>query len=171
MSATAANYVGHVRWASADSREGLRWRDATIGSILKGKKDLRTRLAEWPERLRIHETDIHRLVALASNLGDTECGVLALGSDHLLLQMADEAMPLEIDVAADEVGRLPEGRHSGVWIEDDETRVNLRSRKHRPQGSLRQGPATAVMAETTDFALIVACHCRQLKWAAKFSQG
>ena len=136
--ATAANYVAHVRWACKEFKKGTGWNDPTIGSLLKAmrKVDLRTRLAFLPERLRIAEVDIHRLITFAWERGDGEFGVLALWSYHFLFRVADEGIPLEMGSPCEAAGRLPEGRHSSVWSDELEITVRLKSRKHRPQGSL-----------------------------------
>ena len=113
---TAAIHLSHVRWTCAEYRKDMSWSNSSIGSLLKGmqKKDLRTRLAEMPENLRVKEEDVHRLVLLAWDLGDSEFGILALWAYHFLFSVADEAVPLPFGTPADAVG-LPDGRHSGIW--------------------------------------------------------
>ena len=50
--------------------------------------------------------------------------------------MQSESLPLLAGVP-DDATSLPSGRHSGVWVDRDDTLcLRLQQRKHRPQGSL-----------------------------------
>ena len=69
---------------------------------------------------------------LARDLGDSECGVLALRAYHFLFKMADEALPLSFGTPSDARNRLPECRHSGTWVHNNDIQVRLRSRNTGP---------------------------------------
>ena len=95
---TAGNYVSHVRWACREYRKGLDWSDVSVASLLKSlrKRDLRTRLQELPERLKIAEEDMHRVILLAWECGDASFGCLACLSYAFLLRVVSEALPMEV---------------------------------------------------------------------------
>jgi hypothetical protein len=86
--------------------------------------------------MRIAEEDIHRLILLAWECGDSSFGCLACLSYHFLLRVANEALPMEAGSLSDAVAKLPEQRHSALWTDGSSVHLKLRTRKHRPQGSL-----------------------------------
>ena len=135
---TAANYVSHLRWACREHRKGLGWSDEQVSSLLRclTKRDIRTRLQMLPDKLKIAEEDVHRLIVLAWECGDSLFGCLACLSYHFLLRVASEALPMEVGSLSDAVTRLPEERHSALWSDGTCVHLKLRTRKHRPQGSL-----------------------------------
>jgi hypothetical protein len=135
---TASNYLAHVRWACKAYNKGTDWSNSQVTMVLRGlrKMDLRTRLSQIPEKMRLEENDVLRLICLASNLGDNEFSVLACWSYHFLLRVQSEALGLEAGNPADAQTRLPSDRHSAVWVQDDQLFMKLRKRKHRPAGSL-----------------------------------
>ena len=94
------------------------------------------RIQDLPERLRVTERDIRRLIVLAWNSGDSSFGCLACLAYEFLLRVANEAVPLECGTPLEAVAKLPEDRHSGLWLDGESVCLKLRSRKHRPQGSL-----------------------------------
>ena len=57
---------------------------------------------------------------LAWDLDDSEFRVLALRAYHFLFKVADEARPLRFETPSDAESRLPECRHSGIWVHDNE---------------------------------------------------
>jgi len=135
---TAANYVSYLRWACREHRKGLGWSDEQVSSLLRclTKRDIRTRLQMLPDKLKIAEEDIHRLIVLAWECDDSVFGCLACLSYHFLLRVASEALPMEIGSLSDAVTRLPEERHSALWSDGTCVHLKLRTRKHGPQGSL-----------------------------------
>ena len=100
------------------------------------KIDLRTRIAEMPEGVRYAENEINRLILLAYELGDPEFGVMSTLAYHYLFRVPSECLPLEMGTAAEAVDKLPESRHSSVYIANGRLHVRLKERKNRPQGSL-----------------------------------
>ena len=101
------------------------------------ERDIRTRLQMLPEKLRIAEVDINRLIVFAWECGDSNFGCLACISYHFLLRVANEALPMEAGNLSDAVTKLPKQRHSDLWFNGVSVHLKLRTRKHRPQGTPR----------------------------------
>ena len=76
---TASNYLGHLRWACKAYKKDTSWSGAELAVVVKGLKkiDLRTRLSQLPEKLRLEEIMMVRMVYLASELGDFEFATLS----------------------------------------------------------------------------------------------
>ena len=87
------------------------------------------------------------MVPLAAEMGDSGFATLACCSYHFLLRVQSEAVGLEVGAEGDAQRKLPEGRHSAVWVQNECLYISLRRRKHRPAGSL----------------LIRACSCDKAK--------
>ena len=134
---TAGNYLSALRWSCRAFGKSLAWNSPEIGVTIKGlkKRDVRTRLAELPPKLRLDEDTVFRLIKLSSDLRD-DWSALACWSYHFLLRVQSEGIGIEAGSPADAQSRLPEERHSAIWIENDRVHLRLRRRKHRPQGSL-----------------------------------
>ena len=134
---TAGNYLSALRWSCRAFSRSLAWNSPEIGVTIKGlrKRDVRTRLAELPPKLRLDEDTVFKMIKLSSDLRD-DWSALACWSYHFLLRVQSEGIGIEAGGPADAQSRLPEERHSAIWIENDRVHLRLRRRKHRPQGSL-----------------------------------
>ena len=135
---TAANYISHLRWACKAYKKGTDWSTAELGMVLKGlhKQDLRTRLSQLPQKLKLDEQTMLRLICMARTMNDIEFAVLACWSYHFLLRVQSEAIEIEVGQPSDAQRQLPESRHSAIWVDEDKIYLKLRRRKHRPAGSL-----------------------------------
>ena len=79
------------------------------------------------------------LVRFCDMMNENEFGTFELFCWEFLCRVQSEAVPLEAGRSTDEV-MLPEGRHSGVYIEGNDICVRWMRRKNRPRGSfLRRG--------------------------------
>jgi len=159
---TAGNYLSALRWSCRAFRKSLAWNGPEIGVTIKGlkKRDVRTRLAELPPKLRLNEDTVFKLIKLSSDLKD-DWSALACWSYHFLLRVQSEGIGIEAGGPADAQSRLPEERHSAIWIENDRVYLRLRRRKHRPQGSLLDRQCECHILPDSCFCPV---HCISLRY-------
>ena len=167
---TAANYLGHLRWACKAYKKGVTWSTPELGMLIKGlqKMDLRTRIAGLPDKYKLEEMMVMKIVKLARDLGDMEFSWLACWSYHFLLRVPSEAVPLEVGQPSDAQGKLPLNRHSALWMEDERVYLKLQRRKHRPGGSLLIRHCQCSVADSDEWFCPV--HCCSLRYAAQGTQ-
>ena len=167
---TAANYLGHLRWACKAYNKGVTWSTPELGMLVKGlqKMDLRTRIAGLPDKYKLEEMMVMKLVKLARDLGDMEFSWLACWSYAFLLRVPSEAVSLEVGQPSDAQGKLPLNRHSALWVEDEKVYLKLQRRKNRPGGSLLIRQCQCSTTGSDEWFCPV--HCCSLRYAAQGTQ-
>lgn len=135
---TAKNYVGHITWACKFHALDLRWRTDEITLALQGlkKAELSAGSRNCSRVPLLTSSHMLQLITLCDTLpGFDSDGDLFLLSWQFLLRVASEAVPVQCGEES-ELGGLPVGRHSCLWIDSDFTcHLKLRRRKHMPEGS------------------------------------
>ncbi|CAK0812009.1 unnamed protein product [Prorocentrum cordatum] len=141
---TAANYVGSVLWTCVHLGLSTEWYTEAVKLTLKGAKMVHVAATGGTKRVSqiMNETVVSQLVKLAHFSGEAEVGIIWLLAWEFLLRVQSEAVGLQAGQAA-EADKLPDGRHSAVWVEDGQYLVlRLRRRKNRPQGSVLRRACT-----------------------------
>ena len=146
---TARNYMGYVRWACRFGGLDTAWFTDEVTMTLKGikKQMIEKTLGELKLRYLMSDELMLQLCSLTFDLiGKYLSGTLYLVSYEFLLRVANEGIPLEKGTPED-VLTLPEGRHSAVVVSTPaegvpELIIRLRTRKHRPQGSVLRRTCT-----------------------------
>ena len=146
---TARNYVGYVKWACAAGGLSTAWYTEEVKLTLKGlrKEMLQRTIGELRVRCLMSDDVMGMLCTLTFNLlGKYIHGTLYLVSYEFLLRVVNEALPLEKGTT-EELLSLPQGRHSAVFVTSPqdalpELVIRLRTRKHRPQGSILRRQCT-----------------------------
>ena len=137
-SATAHNYVGFIRWACVHLGVSIAWHAEVLHTTLKGARHRNLRLtggAKHAARLLTQE-QVQQIVVRADQMGMKDYACFVLVCWEYLLRVQSEGFPLLAGVP-DDATSLPSGRHSGVWVDGDDTLcLRLQQRKNRVQGSL-----------------------------------
>ena len=107
---------------------------------------------------------VSQLVSLSDSVGVDTWSILALIGWEFLLRMQSECIPIEVGEPG-ELAVLPERRHSSVFVDSrGAITLRLRSRKHRPRGSVLRRPCRCRTVGTQ-----FCCACRFRAWAGRSS--
>ena len=103
IAGTASNYMVALRWSCKAFSKDMSWSTSELSLKVEclQKRDVRTRLAELPPKLRMAEDTIFKLVKLSADLKDSEWSAMACWSYRFLLRVQSEAVPLEAGSLAD----------------------------------------------------------------------
>ena len=146
---TACNYVSYVAYACTILRLSLLWRTPALQAALSGarKRTLRFSGVSLKEKFPLSTQVVTAMVSLAQSLQELQKALLFGMCFEFLLRVASEACKLHVG-CEDDVDALPPGVEASIWLRKRTRRValRLRTRKHRPQGSLMLRPCSC---ETT----------------------
>jgi len=139
--ATAANYVSYLRWSCTLLGLQKDWDDDQVAMALKASKKATVRKFGGPKHaaVLILWPLVQKLVALWDEMGQENLSVATLVFWAFLLRVQSEGLELQAGAAGDLV-KLPLGRHSAVFVENNVAVCVLKKRKHRPQGSVLRRP-------------------------------
>ena len=79
---------------------------------------------------------MRQVTLLALNMDDKDMGLICTLSYLFLFRVQSEMIPLEAGVESELAAGLAQHRHSSACVKDGRLHIRLKSRKHRPQGSL-----------------------------------
>jgi hypothetical protein len=119
---TASNYCSSVYWACESALSlWCGWRTDALAVKIRGLRKRAARQATTAGFANVLlEEDMKGVVAKADVSGTMVYPVFALTASQCLFRVQSECIPLEVG-APTEVGRLPLGRHSAVYIEGEST--------------------------------------------------
>ena len=142
---TAKNYIGYLAWACKFRALSLEWRsqeiDLALRGLLKTEQSMgRSCMDSVPVlSAQIVAQLVHICDSLPGFSDDADLYVLAW---QFLLRVQSEAVSLQGGAESEAAG-LPQGRHSGVWVDSNFVcHLQLRKRKHMPKGSVMTRPCT-----------------------------
>jgi hypothetical protein len=144
---TASNYCSSVYWACESALSlWCGWRTDALTVKIRGLRKRAARQATTAGFANVLlEEDMKGVVAKADVSGTMVYPVFALTASQCLFRVQSECIPLEVG-APTEVGRLPLGRHSAVYIEGESTAAvahfDLDKRKNLPGGAHLSRPCT-----------------------------
>ena len=157
---TARNYVGYLKWCCLTLDLDLSWFKPSVTQALKGlsKQNLRTVALELQKKYKLNTVVLVSVTRLARAVSTEEFRVAFVLGWQFLLRMQSEAVPLEKGGAESVVTLAPE-RHSAVWLAPNgRLHLRLRTRKHRPAGSLLIRQCICAVGEQHELCPI--CQCR-----------
>ena len=140
---TAGNYVSHIYVQCEDNLLGTSWHDVALRRQLAVINKLDARLAIQTSKIEMVLTwaQVKALVILNNRMGTPGAPGRHLAACEILARVIYEVMPIKVGMATN-ASMLPAERHCGLFFDDIGTAcLRLRSRKHRPQGSLLRSPS------------------------------
>ena len=142
--ATAANYIGNLRWACVHLHLSMDWDTESLKMTVRNAAKRREPVAGGAAHAKRLLTDglLQQVVAMADKLGLASFSLLALLSWECLLRVQSEAVGLHAGAACDATA-LPPQRHSEVWVDKaGYLCLKLARRKNKPGGSLLRRSCT-----------------------------
>ena len=160
--ATAANYVGYIRWGCIRLRLSTAWKTETVCLALAGAKKQTTRRAAGvlalTRKFVLHDLTLKKVVMLSRSMCELQTGLIFVFLYEFLLRVQSEGCLVHAGCDAYAV-YLPDGIDAVCWI-NPKLRLaylRLRCRKNRPAGSLLTRPCTcSLMRETCAYHAIEA---------------
>jgi len=155
-SGTAANYLAAVKWACLSEGLDTAWYGDRMFALVKGLAKVKlTQVAQTIScKALLTSEAVQRTVCVADGLDDGQWAPFALASWNFLARVQSEMVPLEVGTAQ-KCLTLPPGRHSSVYVSEDELTLAIRfqKRKNRPSGSYLRRPCTC-KATTPQFCVV-----------------
>ena len=142
--ATAANYVSAMKWACVHLGLCTAWYTPGLQMTMKGAKQYQLRVSGGTKHAAkfLDDKTLANAVKLADLNGMSDFAVLMLVAWSFLLRVQSECLLMEAGHPDDEKD-LPQGRHSGLWLESGSVLcLRLRRRKNRPSGSMLRRPCS-----------------------------
>ena len=134
--ATAANYVSYVSWTCRVLSLAMNWQDDELKLCLKGLEKRTFRLGDALLRVRILLDDGWVIATVKmTDTFDLLLSVACLFWYEFLLRVQSEALVVYKGHPSWEAC-LPAGVPNGIWVVGSTVEFRMRTRKHRPYGSL-----------------------------------
>ncbi len=134
---TGCNYLSSIEFACVLKKLSTDWVTPSLKLAKTGARKLTIRRLgnALSVEVMLNDTLVARMVAMARAIEWVAGPIFILMGYKFLMRMVNECIPLEFG-EPDELTELPANRHSAVFVLKSTLFVRLRSRKHRPSGSL-----------------------------------
>ena len=132
---TAMNYLCSLKWTCIKHELDVSWYGGFLKTLMKGQKKWSMKMiaGEIDKQRLLTEEIVSDLVRFCDMMSESDFGTFVLFCWEFLCRVQSEAVPLEVGRSTDEV-MLPEGRHSGVYIEGNDICVRWMRRKKHAKG-------------------------------------
>ena len=138
---TCKNYISALRVGCRVGNCSTEWDSQRLAQAMRGVRN--SGIHDAKPRSRIFRSLLLQLLRHAHAEGDYEEAAIYVLAFWFLFRVNNECLPLEAGTCWESevhMARLPEQRHSAVWLEQAELVVRLQSRKNRSHGTtLRRG--------------------------------